>query len=69
MRVSYIPCRAVDGLPAYDVVVTHGDEEMTVAHIRYDKWTAQWALLHQTGLIEKFDTVISARSGAESTYG
>lgn len=69
LPVFYVALTAVDGVSAYDVIQTRGEEEVTVAHIRYDRWTATWALLHPTGLIERFDTLLGARSGAHSSYG
>ncbi|QEI05825.1 hypothetical protein FXN63_08150 [Pigmentiphaga aceris] len=69
MSISYSACRPVDGWTSYDVLIARNGNAEKVAHICYDKWTAKWALLHNSGLIEKFDTLLGARAGVSTFYG
>ena len=69
MPISYVPCRPREGQSAYDVLMVRNRREERVAHICYDKWTSTWALLHTSGLIEKFDTLLGARAGVAAIYG
>jgi len=69
MPITFVVCPAAGGMSSYDVMMTIGGMLVKVAHIRYDKWTSTWALLHATGLIEMFDSMTGAQAGAVASYG
>jgi hypothetical protein len=69
VTITYVQGMAVDGMASYDVQLERTGRAEIVALIRFDKWTDRWAILHRTGLIERFDTLLCARAGAQTSYG